>query len=89
VDASDPEAIADLTSRYTIVVPDALTKFPVSVNIEIELFSNFDVFEVVLLGAFYISHRLRWVISGCKFTVDMLFFVIKFYLSLKFSFSCS
>ena len=30
VDAADPEAIGNLTSRYTIVVPDALTKFPVS-----------------------------------------------------------
>ena len=29
VDAADPDAIGDLTSRFTIVVPDALNKFPV------------------------------------------------------------
>ena len=30
VDVGNPDEIGDLTSRFTFVVPDALTKFPVS-----------------------------------------------------------
>lgn len=30
VDKGDPEQIGDLTSRFTVVVPEALNKFPVS-----------------------------------------------------------
>jgi len=30
VEASDPEKVGDMTERFTIIVPDALNKFPVS-----------------------------------------------------------
>ena len=75
VDVGDPDAIGDLTSRFTLIVPDALTKFPVS-----KYFAFAEITEKLFFCLKFCDNLLVCDVTnvGCTCTVNFLVFVLQF-----------